>query len=317
MQPNHATRSKVIQISALFLCAIGAGVLFPACGNSGSGNTTTGTGGATTGGMSGTPAVLLPRAVPSARAARSPLVEPSAPVVARVRVEQPNRQPGEAPATFQMENLDRGVVAVKVSGGVYVGWRMFGYEYDTTASDVTYNLYKDGAKVANVTDSTNYLDASGTASSKYTVTAVIKGTEGPQSPAATPWAQQYLSIPLTPPSRDEYGIVQPQRWSPRGSRWRRQTRHRAQVGPVGLERQFPVGRHSDVYIDGYTLAGTKLWRIDLGPNIRAGAHYTQMSVYDFDGDGKAELACQDRTGNQGWNRRLSEHGTGCWRRQQR
>ena len=36
-----------------------------------------------------------------------------------------------------------------------------------------------------------------------------------------------------------------------------------------------------------TLAGKRLWRIDLGPNIRAGAHYTQMSVYDFDGDGKA------------------------------
>jgi len=57
---------------------------------------------------------------------------------------------------YQMENLDRGVVAVKVSGGVYVGWRMFGYEYDTTASNVTYNVYRDGAKVANVTDSTNY-----------------------------------------------------------------------------------------------------------------------------------------------------------------
>jgi len=63
-----------------------------------------------------------------------------------------------------MENLDRGVVAVKVSGGVYVGWRMFGYEYDTTATNVSYNLYKDGAKLANVTDSTNYLDAAGTSS---------------------------------------------------------------------------------------------------------------------------------------------------------
>jgi len=48
---------------------------------------------------------------------------------------------------YQMENLDRGVVAVMVTGGVYVGWRMFGYEYDTTASNVSYNLYKDGTKL--------------------------------------------------------------------------------------------------------------------------------------------------------------------------
>ena len=99
-----------------------------------------------------------------------------------------------------MENPDRGVVAVVVSGGVYVGWRMFGYEYTGTASNVSYNLYKGGTKLANVTDSTNYLDAAGTSSSSYTVSAVIGGTEGPQSPAVTPWAQNYLSIPIQPPA---------------------------------------------------------------------------------------------------------------------
>jgi hypothetical protein len=99
-----------------------------------------------------------------------------------------------------MENLDRGVVAVTVANGVYVGWRMFGYEYDGKASDTSYNLYRDGSKVATVIDSTNYLDASGTASSSYTVTVVFNGVEGPQSPAATPWAQNYLSIPLQLPA---------------------------------------------------------------------------------------------------------------------
>ena len=54
-----------------------------------------------------------------------------------------------------MENLDRGLVAVKVTGGVYVGWRMMGYEYTGTDSDTTYNLYKDGTKLASVTDSTD------------------------------------------------------------------------------------------------------------------------------------------------------------------
>ena len=106
---------------------------------------------------------------------------------------------------FQMENLDRGVVAVVVTGGIYVGWHMFGYEYDTTAGNVSYNLYRDGTKIATVTDSTNYLDAAGTAISKYAVTAVVRGTEGPQSPAATPWAQNYLSIPLQLPAPGPQG----------------------------------------------------------------------------------------------------------------
>jgi hypothetical protein len=195
---------------------------------------------------------------------------------------------------YQMENLDRGVVAVKVTGGVYVGWRMLGTEYDTTASNVSYNLYRDGNKLQNVTDSTNFLDAAGTATSKYTVSAVIKGTEGAQSDPVTPWTQNYTSIPLTPPGGSysandgstgdldgdgKLDIVL--KWDPSDSH------DNAQSGVT-----------SDVYIDGYTLAGTKLFRIDLGPNIRAGAHYTQMSVGDFDGDGKAELAVKTAPGTK-------------------
>ena len=195
---------------------------------------------------------------------------------------------------YQMENLDRGVVAVQVSGGVYVGWRMFGTEYTGTDSDTSYNLYRDGTLLKNVTDSTNYLDAAGTASSKYTVSCVFKGTEGAQSPAVTPWAKQYISIPLTPPSSShsandgstgdldgdgKLDIVL--KWDPSNSKDNSQ-----------------AGVTDDVYIDGYTLAGKKLWRIDLGPNIRAGAHYTQMSVGDFDGDGKAELAVKTAPGTK-------------------
>jgi hypothetical protein len=193
-----------------------------------------------------------------------------------------------------MENLDRGVVAVKVTGGVYVGWRMLGTEYDTTASNVSYNLYKDGSKLQNVTDSTNFLDAAGTATSKYTVSAVTKGVEGAQSDPVTPWAQNYTSIPLTPPS-GSYSANDGSTGDLDGDgkldivlKW----------DPSNAQDNANAGVTSDVYIDGYTLAGTKLFRIDLGPNIRAGAHYTQMSVGDFDGDGKAELAVKTAPGTK-------------------
>jgi hypothetical protein len=192
-----------------------------------------------------------------------------------------------------MENLDRGVVAVKVSGGVYVGWRMFGYEYTGTDSDTSYILYKDGAKLATVTDSTNYLDAAGTASSKYSVSAVLKGTEGKQSDAVTPWAQQYLSIPLTKPaSQYNANDAEPGDLDGDGKldivlKWEGSTKDNSQAGVT-----------DPVYIAAYTLAGKQLWMLNLGPNIRSGAHYTQMSVGDFDGDGKAEFSCKTAPGTK-------------------
>jgi hypothetical protein len=200
---------------------------------------------------------------------------------------------------FQMEDLDRGVVAVTVPGGVYVGWRMFGYEYDTMASNVSYNLYRDGIKIQKVSDSTNYLDAAGTASSSYTVTAVIKGAEGAQSPPATPWPQNYLSIPLTPPASEASGpSYSPNDGSPGDLDGDGQLDIVLKWDPdvPMTDSEAPV--MSNVLLDGYTLAGKRLWRIDLGPNIVSGPQYTQFSVYDFDGDGKAEVACKTAPGTK-------------------
>jgi hypothetical protein len=195
---------------------------------------------------------------------------------------------------YQMENLDRGVVAVKVSGGVYVGWRMFGTEYDTTASNVSYTLYRDGTKVQNVTDSTNFLDAAGTSSSKYTVSAVIKGVEGAQSAPVTVWGQQYLSIPITPPS-GSYSANDASTGDLDGDgkldivlKW----------DPSNSKDSGATGTTDPCIIDGYTMAGKKLWSINVGTNIRAGAHDTQFSVYDFDGDGKAEVAFKTAPGTK-------------------
>jgi len=196
---------------------------------------------------------------------------------------------------FQMENLDRGVVAVKVSGGVYVGWRMFGYEYDkVNPTNVSYNVYRGDAKIANVADSTNYLDASGTTGSTYAVSAVIGGDEGELSAPVAAWAQNYLRLPLSPPGSGyeandgspgdldgdgQYDIV---------LKWQ----------PANAQDNSKSGVTDNTYLDGIKLDGKRLWRIDLGPNIRSGAHYTQFSVYDFDGDGKAEIAVKTAPGTR-------------------
>ena len=70
------------------------------------------------------------------------------------------------------------------------------------------------------------------------------------------------------------------------------TPYRWQLGPAA--GVYYVNRTGD--FDCYRLTGEKLWRIDMGKNIRAGAHYTQFMVYDLDGDGKAEIVMKTSDG---------------------
>ena len=63
------------------------------------------------------------------------------------------------------DRLDRGLIAIQTTNGVYCSWRIFGEEY----YDVKYNLYRDGTKIASDLVVSNYTDASGSASSRYTV----------------------------------------------------------------------------------------------------------------------------------------------------
>lgn len=207
----------------------------------------------------------------------------------------------EAAGTRQLEFLDRGVVAVKTGTGVFVSWRLLG----TEGSNVSFNVYRDGTKVnaSPITNSTNLQDASGTSSSKYTVRAVVGGTEQSASAAASVWGNNYLSVPLSIPGGGttpdgvaytysandasagdldgdgEYELIV--KWDPSNSK------DNSQSGYTG-----------EVFIDAYKLNGTRLWRISLGKNIRAGAHYTQFMVYDLDGDGKAEVAMKTADGSK-------------------
>ena len=200
---------------------------------------------------------------------------------------------------YQMENLDRGVVAVKVTGGVYVGWRMLGYEYTGTDSDTSYNLYKDGTLLKNVTDSTNYLDAAGTSTSKYTVSCVLSGKEGAQSTAVTVWADQYQSIPVTaPPNGTQGGVYTASDGTPCDLDGDGQMDLILKWDPSNSKDSASSGKSDNCIIDGIKFDGTRLWRIDVGQNIRAGAHDTQLSAYDFDGDGKCELAIKTGPGTK-------------------
>jgi rhamnogalacturonan endolyase len=218
---------------------------------------------------------------------------------------------GPIRAQRYMENLSRGMVAINQgSGKVYVGWRMLG----TDPNDVAFNLYRStggGTAVRlnyqPITQSTNYVDTGVdlSQSNSYFVRPVLNGVERAASipfilPASAP-VRQYISIPLAVPAGGvtpddisytynandcsvgdldgdgEYEIVL--KWDPSNSK------DNSQDGYTG-----------NVFLDAYKQNETFLWRIDLGINIRAGAHYTQFMVYDLDSDGRAEVACKTADG---------------------
>lgn len=204
-----------------------------------------------------------------------------------------------APPARQAEYLDRGLVAVLVDNGVFLSWRYLNTDPDETA----FNVYKNGFKVnaAPISGGTNYVDTTGADSSHYQISTVIAGKEEMQPERVAVWHHQYLPIPLDKPAdgrtKDgghysyiasdasaadldgdgEYEIIF--LWNPNNAK------DNSQAGYTG-----------NVYIDAIKLDGTKLWRIDLGVNIRAGAHYTQLMVYDMDGDGKAEVVVKTADG---------------------
>lgn len=206
----------------------------------------------------------------------------------------------DASAQRQMENLGRGVVAIHQGDGkVYVGWRMLGTDPD----EIAFNLYRttDSERLVKVNQepiatSTNFVDRSVDLSrpNAYFVRPVLKGQEQEASrpftlPAHAP-ARPYLAIPLQTPAG--------------------YTPNDASVGDLDGDGEYEIvvhqaGRGRDnsqtgttdpPILEAYKLDGTLLWRINLGKNIREGAHYTQFMVYDLDGDGKAEIACKTADG---------------------
>lgn len=215
--------------------------------------------------------------------------------------------------TRQMEKLDRGLIAIKTDGGVYLSWRLFDSEdniFGSADKNVSFNVYRDGKKISEVATKTNYVDS--TIGTNYSVAPVINGVEGEKCNPVTAYNNSYFDIPLSKP--DDETI-----YDPSGNELATYSFFPADcsTGDVDGDGEYEiivkwtssehdVGSPGDpaysgtVHLAAYKLDGTKLWKndIELGKNVYSSAHTLQFLVYDFDGDGKSEVMCQTSLGSK-------------------
>ena len=191
------------------------------------------------------------------------------------------------------DKLDRGVVAVNTTGGVFVSWRIQAEEY----YGVKYNLYRGDTKIAENLTVSNYKDAGGSASSTYSVAAVVNGIEqGKSKPVAT-WGTDYLEITPKHPKEikstlrpndatvadvDGDGIVE---IIMKYDNLSESSQSYPKYGPA-----FDgVDSHEYTIFEVMKLDGTVLWWINCGPNMGDFQNNEQnIAAYDWDMDGKAE-----------------------------
>ena len=213
----------------------------------------------------------------------------------------------------QVENLDRGLVVMRRSSNeMYLSWRMLG----TDPADVAFNIYRKSnggtavkLNATPLTQTTDYVDLPSMGQShEYYIVPVISGIEQQASESAftTPFQaiRQYVDIPLSIPPSVGGGSY---------------TANDASVGDLDGDGEYEFivkwtaepyaanGNYSPLILDAYQLDGTLMWRIDLGKNISSGqggyADAMTFSVYDLDGDGKAEVAMNTAPGTKdglGW-----------------
>ena len=201
------------------------------------------------------------------------------------------------------DKLDRGLVAVQTTKGVYCSWRIQADEY----YDVKYNLYRDGTKVnSEPLNVSNYTDASGSASSKYTVKAVVNGVEQQASKAATVFKSNYKEIKI------KHDASLKATYEPNDACC-------ADVdgdGEVEILMKFNNKEEGEqlypkngptingVATKEYSMLaclkqdGTVLWWVNCGPNMGDFQNNEQNIVgYDWDMDGKAEVVMRLEEGS--------------------
>lgn len=207
-------------------------------------------------------------------------------------------EPARGVSARPLEKLDRGLVAVPaVAGkGNHLSWRLLA----TDPKNIGFTLWRDGRPVARIGSAaaTSFHDVRGKPDSRY---AISVANETPSGVEVRPWSGGYLAIPMDVPA---------DRITPDGERYS-YTANDVSVGDLDGDGRYELivkwypsiakdnafgGYTGETLLDAYTLEGRKLWRIDLGPNIRSGAHYTQFIVFDLDGDGRAEVAMKTADG---------------------
>ena len=218
-------------------------------------------------------------------------------------------QPKYDYSQLSTEKLDRGVVAIRQADGrAFISWRTL----KTDPKGAAFDVYRNGQKLnqaALTQGGTWFIDDHPTDGAVYDVRCEME--EGrwkkeeenhhpssisphPSSFFPLPSSIGYLPIPLQKPDDmhtandasvadvdgdGQYEIIL--KWDPWNAH---DNSHDGMTGPTLL--------------DCYRLNGERLWRIDLGQNIRSGAHYTPFIVYDLDGDGKAELMVKTADGTR-------------------
>lgn len=204
-------------------------------------------------------------------------------------------------AQTYIEKLNRGVVAVPMEKGNLVTWRYL----STDDKGVTFDVMRDNKVIASgLSGATCLEDKDGNSSSTYKVVTHQRGASE-TSPSVTAWQNPYFSLPLSRPAE---GVA------PNGQKYS-YTPNDCSTADVDGDGEYEIilkwdpsmshdnahdGYTGDVILDCYKISTSSdnlMWRINLGKNIRAGAHYTQFLVYDFDGDGKAELICKTAPGS--------------------
>jgi rhamnogalacturonan endolyase len=234
-----------------------------------------------------------------------------------------------------LERLDRGLVGVHQSDGrVFLSWRLLASDADGTA----FNVYRETAAPTGaptdpgrfasradapagpvklnaepLTAGTWFIDPNARLErqTNYSVAAVVGGVEQPRSApfrfAAGAPPLPYFSVPLQTPAG--------------------YTPNDASVGDLDGDGQYEIVLHQTgvgkdnsqpgttdaPILQAYRLDGTLLWTINLGTNIREGAHYTQFLVYDFDGDGRAEVVCKTADGTVDGAGQVIGDATADWR----
>ncbi|GAB7189927.1 rhamnogalacturonan lyase [Kineococcus sp. NUM-3379] len=208
--------------------------------------------------------------------------------------------PAEARVNGQAERLDRGAVSVRSGDGNLVSWRLLGND----PAGIGFHVYRDGTRITSthLTGATNFLDRGAAAGARYEIRDVVNGTTASTGAPALSFAAGYRDVPLSVPAGGTVG----------GSSYT-YSANDVSVGdadgdgdyelfvkwdPSNAKDNSQAGYTGPTLIDAYRLDGTRLWRIDLGRNIRSGAHYTQFQVYDYDGDGRAEVAVKTADGTR-------------------